>query len=169
MVKFKKDGFINNPKCDCTITKYNKVVTNKEKQIVESTPCFYIEFERSTQVATGTRSCIGQYGSQWCYEDDYDEASRDIKLTLDEFMELSSDIEDIKYDKEINKFESIIEISNFLDCIHDEYPDVWDEIEEILSGKVEEIIEYERESAEAEAAEAAAEARAEAMLDRYDY
>lgn len=44
-------------------------------------------FETEVCYSLGSRSCIGQYGSQWCYEDDYDYTDYTFEISLTDFLD----------------------------------------------------------------------------------
>ena len=110
---------IYNDKCKITIIEYDS--TRKE---------FMLESERQVEYATGRRSYVGDYGSQECYEDDYETVKHSFEITLDNFLDEFDDIGSA-VDYLCVKLDTLEDVNNFLNFLYDNCT-CWEAIDERL-------------------------------------
>lgn len=90
----------------------------------------FITAKRQVQIATGSRSYIGDYGSMACYEDDYDEFDYYLEIELDELIFDLDELNNFISDFEVN-LESVEKVNELFEFIYNNTT-YWNKIDEYL-------------------------------------
>jgi len=103
----------------------------------------FITAKRQVQIATGSRSYIGDYGSMACYEDDYEEFDYELEIELNELISNLEELDNFISDFEVN-LESVEKVNELFEFIYNNTT-YWNKIDEYLCETAQTSAENERE------------------------